>query len=415
MKPPSKREEISYGEGLFLVVSPTGAKSWALRYRSLDRPVKLTLGRYVSAADMLPEVASQEPQFRGPLSIAGARFLAQKAKLARDQGVDPATALGGDRKAARPTEFGAAFEKFEKAHIAVHNRTSTGREQRRLYKTKLKPEWKGRALTSIRRRDVIALIDAIREEGAPVSANRTLALARKFFNWCVEQELIEVSPCLNVRAPTPEISRERELSEPEIGLFWEATASLPLTYRAFSRLLLLTGQRRGEVAQMRWSELSEGGEWKLSGSRTKNGKPHVVFLSDAARAELAKLPRLAGDPDYVFSSGRGRGEANTHISGFSKIKTAIDSAMVALNKDRGAAEPLVLHPWRMHDLRRTFAAGMQRLGVEERVIEKIINHSAAKRPGIVGVYQVYDLAAERKAASARWGAHVLAIAERAAS
>lgn len=416
LKAPAKRTEIPFGGGLFLVLSPTGGKSWALRYRRFDKPAKLTLGRYVSASDMLPDSQASGPMLRGPLSVAGARFLAQKAAVARDQGIDPAQALGGAVAKAKPTEFSAAFAEFLRGHVAVRNRANTAKEVERLYRAKVLPVWKGRALASIRRREIIELLEGIRDDGAPVSANRTLALIRKFFNWCVEHELLEVSPCSNIRAPTPEVSRERELSEEEVQLFWRGTALLPPVHRAYLRLLLLTGQRRSEVAEMRWSELTDDGSgWRLSRARTKNFKAHIVHLNQAAQAELTSLIRINGEPDYVFTTGRLRDDCLTHISGFSKIKASLDAAMTRLAREdaekagKDAAKLAPPEPWRAHDLRRTLAAGMQRLGIEERVVEKIINHTGGTRRGIVSVYQVYDFEKERRAALDAWSARVLGI------
>lgn len=413
LKPPAARTELAFGGGLYLILSPTGGKSWALRYRWFDKPMKLTLGRYASASDMLPEALAAGPKLGGALSIAGARLLAQRAAIARDQGVNPAQALGGDAPKTKPKEFAAAFAEFLRVHVAVRNRPTTAKEAERLYRSKVLPVWKGRPVSSIRRREIIDLLEGIRDAGAPVSANRTLALVRKFFNWCVEQELLETSPCSNVRAPTPELSRERELSTAELRLFWRGTERLSPVHRAYMRMLLLTGQRRSEVSRMRWSELTEDGSgWKLSRDRTKNNKAHIVHLSPLARKELQGLIRLTGKPDYVFTTGRQRDGENTHISGFSKLKASLDTAMRKLAVEEAIAaglDPAKLpapEPWRPHDLRRTLAAGMQRLGIEERVVEKIINHEQGSRRGIISVYQVYGFEKERRAALDAWAAHI---------
>lgn len=413
LKRPAARREEPFGEGLYLVLSPTGTKSWAFRYRGLDRrTTKLTLGRYMSPSDMAPEVASQ-PSVGGPLSIAGARMLVQKAKLAIDQGLDPKQALqiGGARQR---DDFVIAFEDFFDGHVAVHNRPSTAKENRRLFRSKIEPAWAGRRLNSIDRRDVALLLKQVRDDGASVSANRVLALVRKFFGWCVEQGLLEASPCVGVRAPTPERSRDRHLADREVALVWRASSQLTTPYRQFLRILLLTGQRRGEVAQMTWSELAlPEKEWTLPPQRTKNGRRHWVPLSDAVLAELETLPRLVGAPDYVFTGGPGRKSAElVPVSGFSKIKTRLDKAIAGLiTADAVAAGDIadkakLMTPWRLHDLRRTVATGLQRQGVPVDVIEKTINHVSGVSSGIVGVYQVYDFKKERREALDCWAAHV---------
>lgn len=417
MKPPAARTEVPFGGGLYLVRAPSGTKSWALRYRDLNRkPTKLTLGRYMSASDMAPEVAAL-PVLGGPLSIAGARMLAQKGKLAMEQGLDPNQALQTGR-ARNGAEFAATFEDFLTGHVAVHNRSSTAKENDRLFRTKIKAAWKGRDLNSIGRRDVVLLLNKVRDDGAPVTANRVLALVRKFFGWCVEQGLLEASPCVGVRALTPEQSRDRHLADDEVALIWRASSKLTVPYRQFVRLLLLTGQRRGEAAQMTWSELSMADcDWTLPPQRTKNGRRHWVPLSDAAVAELESLPRLEGAPDYVFTGGLGRtGAGLAPVSGFSKIKAKLDQAVagqikadaVVAGKDPDKAAPMAA--WRLHDLRRTVATGLQRQGVPLDVIEKTINHVSGVSSGIVGVYQVYDFKQERRNALDQWAKHVTALA-----
>lgn len=417
LKPPVAREEMSFGGGLYLVVSPTGAKSWAMRYRRFGKPQKLTLGRYVSAGSMLPETAAAEPKAGGALSISGARLLAERARRALEQDVDPARLLKGEAPRARPRDVEGAFAEFARLHVTAHNRASSAKEANRLFATKVKPAWKGRSLDSIKRRDVIDLVGEVRDEGAPVSANRVLALVRKFFNWCVEQEYLEVSPCTSIRRPTAEVSRDRFLSDAEIATLWRASEFLHPPFRQFVRLLVLTGQRRSEVAAMRWSEISPDGRlWSLPKARTKNGRAHIVPLSFAARTELESIPRLAGAPDYVFTTGmRGKRETLTPISGFSKLKAQLDGLIVkqlrseqdASVEDRDAAPPA----WRIHDLRRTVATGMQRLGVELRVVEKVINHISGSSAGIVAVYQVHEYEQERREALDRWSEHVLALAQ----
>lgn len=417
LKRPAARKEEPFGGGLYLVISPSGTKSWAFRYRGLDRrTTKLTLGRYMSPSDMAPEVASQ-PSVGGPLSIAGARMLAQQAKLAIEQGLDPKQVLEIG-EAPRPDDFVTAFEGFLAEHVAIHNRLSTAKENERLFRSKIKPVWAGRRLHSIARRDIALLLTQVRDDGASVTSNRVLALVRKFFNWCVEQGLLEVSPCVGVRAPTPERSRDRHLTDGEVALVWRASSQLTAPYRQFLRIMLLTGQRRGEVAQMTWSELSlSEKEWTLPPQRTKNGRRHWVPLSNAALAELEGLPRLVGVPDYVFTGGVGRNSVElAPVSGFSKIKARLDKAISALivadaiaaGGDPDKAKPIA--PWRLHDLRRTVATGLQRRGVTLDVIEKTLNHVSGVSSGIVGVYQVYDFKKERQEALAGWAEHVTQVA-----
>ncbi len=419
LKPPAKRVELPFGEGLFLLHSPTGAKSWALRYRRFDKPQKLTLGRYMSPADMLPEAAAAEPRVGGVLSLTGARLLVQRARRALEQGVDPAALLQGTSAKSKPREVEAAFREFVRLHVVPHNRASSAKEAVRLFDKKVKPHWKGRSLDSIRRRDVLDLLGHVRDDGAPVTANRVLALVRKFFNWCVEQEFLETSPASNVRQPTAETSRDRFLSDDEIALVWRASEGILPPFRQLVRMLILTGQRRGEVASMLWSEISGDQRlWSLPKAKTKNGRSHIVPLSDAARREIASIPKLAGSPDYVFTTGaKARTDVLSPVSGFSKVKARLDELVLAQIRldlkakglDPEDAKPLP--PWRLHDLRRTVATGMQKMKVDLRVIEKVINHISGSSSGIVAVYQVYDYEEERRDALDKWADRVMALVD----
>lgn len=417
LKPPSKREEIPLGDGLYLVHGPTGAKSWAYRYRHFDKPIKLTLGRFMSPTDMLPETLVSPPRLGQALSIAGARMLVQQGRLALAQGADPKRILAGHGQKAKPKEISAAFEAFYKDHVEVRNRPSTARETRRLFDTKVRPQWTGRSVESIRRADVVDLLQGIRDGGAPISANRTLALVRKFFNWCIEQDLIESSPCGRVRPPAVETSRDRYLSEREIGLVWRASAKLPEPYRQWVRLLLLTGQRRGEISRLRWSQIAlQDRQILFPRGATKNNKPHAAHLNAPALFELASVKRIKGSPDFVFTSGRTRKDgALTPFSGYSKLKTRLDNLIRELMEEDAARLGIIDTPampaWCWHDLRRTVATGMQRMGVEQRVVEKALNHISGSTSGIVNVYQVHEFMNERQAAFEAWGEQVLALGE----
>lgn len=167
---------------------------------------------------------------------------------------------------------------------------------------------------------------------------------------------------------------------------WRATEGL---FGAVTRLLILTGARREEITQLRWSEI-DGDVVKLEGDRTKTGAPHIIPLSATAQALLNCLPRIGGS-DFVFTtSGR------KPISGWSRPKIDLD--------DRAAVTD-----WRIHDLRRTVATGMQKLGITLQTVEAVLGHVSGSRGGIVGVYQRHDYAAEKRAALEAWGAHVAAL------
>jgi integrase len=158
------------------------------------------------------------------------------------------------------------------------------------------------------------------------------------------------------------------------------------------RLLILTAARREEIGALRWSEIV-GDEIRLTGARTKNGEPHVIPLSTTAIELLRSLHRV-GDSDFVFTT-----TGKTQVAGWSKAKGHLDQAAAEINKNP-------LPPWRLHDLRRTVATGLQRLGVGLQVVESVLGHVAGSRAGIVGVYQRHSFDVEKRAALEAWASEV---------
>jgi integrase len=337
------------------------------------------------------------------------------------RGEDPAAKKRLTRAAAREASdnFETVSADFVERYVRPNNRASSAKETERLLRTKVLPTWRGRKIGDIRRRDVIELLDQIAEAGAPFSANRTLAAVRRLFNWCIERDILSTNPCTGVRPAVQEVSRDRVLSDEELALVWRAAGELGEPFGPFVRLLILTAQRRDEVAGMRWSEVDLARQlWTLPRERVKNDTAHDVPLSVQASAVLSELTRLAGSPDFVFTSGAGRAPAITPnvrlvpISGFSKAKKNLDAA--ALRFLRQDAEDQGLDPsgvdalpnWRLHDLRRTAATGMARLGIAIPVVEKILNHTSGTFAGVVGVYQRHGFALEKRAALEAWGRHI---------
>jgi integrase len=417
LKPPLTRQEVSFGGGLFLVVSPTGHKSWAYRHRWEGRPVKLTLGRYMSPGDQLPAAREAAPAVGGTLSIVQARHLSNQAALHLQQGLNPSISLRpSEASTSTPATVEEAFAEFDKRHMTPNNKASTAKESRRLFDKRIRPEWSARPIDSIRRSDVIDLLDSIIDDDAPITANRVFALVRKFFNWCGERGLVDVSPCTHLRLPTQEAARDRYLSDHEIKLVWQAVGRLETPYSSLFKSLLLTGQRRAEVAGMTWHEADlDNAKWSLPGNRTKNGKPNMIWLSKPMILELAAIPRFEGEPRYVFTRGPGLAGDLIPVSGFSKLKDRIDDIILEIkkaeleNQGRDPDDARPLEPWRIHDLRRTVATGMQRLGVPLVVIEKVLNHISGSTAGIVGTYQVHAFAEEKKAALDAWAQHILSL------
>jgi integrase len=377
------RAEIPDGliPGLYLVCQSSGVKSWAVRYRIGGRPRKLTLGRYPA------------------IDLANARELARRTLVSVASGRDPASEKAEARRVAGELagpsrdRFDSAAALFIERYAKANTKEQTWRESKRLLATHVLPLWGSRRVQEIARRDVVELMDAIVDRGAPVSANRTLAVIRRMFGWLVERGVIVSNPCTDVRAPTAEKSRDRVLSDDELRAVLQACDRLNEPFGALIRLLALTAQRRDEVGQMTWREVDlDTRLWVIPKERAKNGIAHEVPLSEPAVRVLAGVHRISGSRGLVFTT-----TGETPVSGFSKIKKRLDAALPDAP------------PWVLHDLRRTAASGMARLGVNLPVIEKVLNHTSGSFGGVAGVYQRHQFADEKRAALDAWAAHVEAI------
>jgi integrase len=202
----------------------------------------------------------------------------------------------------------------------------------------------------------------------------------------VERGIVDISPITGLKAPTKEESRDRVLEDDEIVRLLRACRNDVYPFRQFVPILLATAQRRGELAEMRWSEVDlDAKQWVIPADRSKNGKPHVVPLSPYALDALNEVPRFL-DCDYVFTTTR-----NSPVSGFSKML-------------RRLSEGSQTSDWRLHDLRRTAASGMARAGVAPHVVEKVLNHISGTISGVAAVYNRYAYDAEKRAALDDWGA-----------
>ena len=263
--------------------------------------------------------------------------------------------------------------------------------------------WLKAPAATVGRTDAVHVLDAAKAKRGPVAANRLRAEARACWGWAVKRGALPANPWEATPRPLArETARERVLSDAELGTLYTAAGALAEPWGVLIRLLILTGQRRGEVAGIRWEELDlKAGRWSLPGTRTKNGQPHTLALPAEAVASLHTVKRRAGAA-FVFGGPR-----KTAVSGFGKVKARLDRALAETARAAGGKAV----PWVLHDLRRTTATGLQRLGVRLEVTEAVLNHVSGSRSGIVGVYQRHGWEAEKAAALRAWTAHVLRAAE----
>jgi integrase len=263
------------------------------------------------------------------------------------------------------------------------------------------PLWGGRPFKEIERADVNELLHDVLARGAPYTSNRLLDYLRRLWGWSIDEGYCEHSPCDRVRRKAPEIKRDRVLSDGEIRIVWRAWETQGWPWGAMQKLLLATGQRLREVAEMRWDELDlEGRLWAIGRERMKSDRVHVVPLSTLAIDIIDGLPRFAGSA-FVFPSQRTRkaslglsaaqARASRPISGFSMAKREADR----LIKAAGHQMP----DWRWHDLRRSVRTNLSRLGVPEHVAELVIGHQVR---GLRAVYDQWSYLSERRQALEQW-------------
>lgn len=364
--------------GFGVRVSSNGLKVFYLTYRFAGQSRRMVLGRYPYK------------------SLAAARAEAHTAIGQIARGIDPQKTVSDEpAPAGKSLTFAKALDQFVQLYCSQHNRPSTAAETERVLRSVFLPDWQNRDLQAISRQDILGILDAIVARGAPSAAIHAYAAIRKFFTWCVERDLVEISPCLHLKPPAKKHSRERVLSDDELVKLWKASREIGYPFGAIFQLLLLTGQRRGEVVGMRWTEIElKQGMWTIPGARTKNGKAHSVPLTPRVRAILKALPRF--ESAFVFPA---RGKPEQPYSGYSKGKRELDALAD-------------LHDWTLHDLRRTAATGMAELGVPPHVVEKILNHSTGSFAGVAGVYNRFEYRSEMRSALRLWAAHIKKIIKR---
>lgn len=379
--------------GFALRVSASGIKSFVVFCRVSGRLRRVTLGRWPA------------------LSLARAREKAGKAVEAAERGIDPVGLRRAAREATADSVPAVAAEWLKRDQ--ADNR-SYG-EVKRVMERDVLPRWKHRNIRSITRRDALELLDKIADRGAPVLARRVHAYLHRMFRWCIARGIIDASPMTDLPKPGRETKRDRVLSDDELRWVWLAAGEIGWPFGPAIRLFILTGGRRQEIAGLLRGEINaDARQLEITPDRMKADAAHIIPLSDEAVRILGGVPKIMNGTKpsaYVFTT-----TGKTPISGWTKARRAIDAKIDELRKAdaakrnaRGKIEPLA--DWRIHDLRRTVATGLQRLGIRLEVTEAVLGHVSGSRGGIVGVYQRHTYADEKRAALEAWASHVARIVE----
>lgn len=360
---PARREIADdLARGLYLVIQPSGAKSWAVRYRVSGRPVKETLAPLSAIA------------------LAEAREMARERLALVARGLDPRAAAMEARQAeaeARKNTLAAVADDFVRLYCQRHNRS--WREQQRILQRHVLPRLGDLPIDAVRRRDVARMVDDLGH--MPQAARVALAAVRKLFNWAIERGIVEANPCTVIKAARVQ-RRDRVLSDDDLRRVWQAAEQAGYPFGPFVQVLLLTGCRRGEIADLRWDDI-DGDVLTIPSERFKTGRPHVVPLSRLALEVLASAPRIEGQA-HVFA-GRG----GVAMSGFGKRKAAL---VAAAGVD-----------FALHDLRRTVRTGLSRLRVPFEIAERVRGHVQG---GVAAHYDHHAYLDEKRTALEAWARHV---------
>jgi integrase len=372
---PTPKSDVVYWDaaspGFGVKVTPKGRKVFVVLYRTGGAGSKLrkyTIGPY------------------GRVTLHQARVAAQKVFAAKLEGRDPAA----EKREAKRRIVADRVEDLLEAFIAQRlSQNRSGGEIARLLRREVGKTWGGRSIHEISKRDVVEVVTAIEQRGAPVAANKALKATKTFLRWCVGRAVLDQSPAEGVPLPSKEVARDRVLDDDELARIILAARKIDGPYGGIVELLALTGQRREEVARLQWQELDMVERiWTIPKSRTKNAKPHIVHLSEQA---IDVLKRTDQRCPYVFSK-----LGTKPFQEFSRAKRRLDeySGVIA---------------WRLHDLRRTCVSGMARLGIAPHVADKILNHQSGTISGVAAVYQRHEFLPERQEALERWGIHTARI------
>ena len=403
------RQEMPDGAlpGFYLIVQPSGAKSWALRYRYAGKTKKLTIGTYPK------------------LQLGEAREIARESFLLIEKGKDPAALRKGSEAPADKSIEDIA-RRFVQQYVMHVNRPKTQIERARILGLKIERDstltlrnnansvigrWGKRSVSSISGRDVVDLIDGIFEQRKPIMANRTLALIKRLFSWAVGKKYLSSSPCEGVEAPGKENKRRRVLKPDELRAVWKAAERLGWPAGAAYRLLILSGQRKSQVSLARLEDFDLKEKlWTIPPERegTKGEDAHVLPITAEIEGIVRACPHSHG---YLFSTTGG--EKPLTIG--DKLKRQIDKlALEELRRE--AAERgddpsgVALEDWTNHDLRRTMRTGLSSLAIPEGdlVRELVIGH---KQKGVHAIYDVHQYLDEKRIALELWAAKVRSISD----
>jgi integrase len=366
-------------KGLRVRVGSGGAKTFTYRARFGGKPRNFALGQY-------------DPK---RFTLAAARDLARKMQADITEGRDPAHQLG--RRPGDDGRLKGLVELYFQREVRGRKRTADAIE--RTFKVDILPVLGERLADTITRADITKLVEQVTFKAnreTPRQGRMVHQLLSAFFNWALPRlDRLEVNPCVGAWRPAVSASRDRVLDDDELKALWNAAGAAG-EFGKGVRLLMLTGQRRSEVLEATWDEFDlKGRVWTIPAARAKNGKASLVPLSAGALDVLKGIDRQTNS-DFLFPA---KGNPRAAMSGFTQLWGRV---LKAVEKDLGRP----VERFTMHDIRRTLATGLQRLGTRLEVTEAVLNHQSGSKAGIVAVYQRHHFADEKRHALDAWAAEL---------
>ncbi len=364
--PPPTRGRLEFADGLCpglrARITSKGKKSFSVVRWENGRQQRVTIGQYPA------------------VSLADARARAKEVLLGTVATIDSPA-----KKA--PAEPPLTYAELAGQYVERHLKPNT-RSWRNVRSSLLRhpavQHLLARPAAGITRRELVAVLDSIAAAGTPQAAVNILRRLKMLFNWAVDRDLLPANPCERIRPPAKTVERDRVLTDAEIAAVWKASHQLPTPYGQMYRMFLLTGQRRSEVATMRWSEV-EGDVWTIPREKVKKDRPHTVPLTRAAQEVLSglrRLPRVVDDNGFVFTTTGGKSAS----SNFAKVKRELD-ALSGVTR------------WTIHDIRRTVRSKLAELGVPREVARKVLNHEDGK---VDRIYNRHEYTVEKRNALKKW-------------
>tara|TARA_R110002124_G_scaffold102957_1_gene251390 strand:+ start:1327 stop:2538 length:1212 start_codon:yes stop_codon:yes gene_type:complete len=385
--PKSGRKEVldAVVPGLRVRLGRSGTKSFVLRKRIGSKVKNISIGRYCAN-----------------FGLAEARKKARALLIDLENG----TPLPTPDKSSAQIQKGRFTELWELyLQREVRERKRSAREIERYGELYILPEFGDRLVHTITRSEVTRFVDSVQwhnpNKPVPRSALSCFAFLSAFYTWLLPQfDNIPANPCRDARKPKIGKPRERVLSDPEIRIFWKACDKIGFPYGVAYKLLLMTGQRRGEVLDSSWQEFN-GNIWTLPGERVKNKRTHILPLPSKVMEMIHLIPHKQGATKLFPIAGH----PDKSLNSFNKGAAHLHRIMTPLNEGNPIAD------FRIHDLRRTVATGMQRLGIPIAVTEAVLNHVSGSMSGIASVYQRHDYLNEKREALEVWNELLYSIVE----